>query len=141
MEEKAGRKVKVGLRVNEFLHRNVKVEAARRGISVERAYELALEKWAEPTTASESQGGQMQIPESMRDFVEFLVDWFSIQGSAEEELAKITIRQLAGQRAADLRRDPNKERTAAPITEFPQQKQGEHTPAELPDKKRASNGG
>lgn len=140
MEDKGKKKIKVGLRVNELLHRNVKMEAARRGISVERAYEEALGNWTEPATASESQGGQMQIPESMRDFVEFLVDWFSIQGSAEEELAKITIRQLAGQRAADLRRDPNKERTPGQVTEFPQQKE-EQPVTELDKKKRVSNGG
>jgi hypothetical protein len=52
---------------------------------------------------SETQG-QLEIPKSLLPVIEFLIEAFSEKGSPEEEMWKDSLRMLAAQRSADLKR-------------------------------------
>lgn len=129
---------KVGIKISPGLHRDVKLEATRREMSMEDAYEQGMAAWL--TGAVVTPPGEISIPLSMRSVVEFTLDWFATEGTPEIEAIKVAIRQMAAQRKADLERNTSEGHAPAPVTEFPQQKE-ERTVTELDKKKRVSNGG
>lgn len=53
------------------------------------------------------------IPRSLIPVVEFIVDAYADKGSAEEEMWKDTLRAMAAQRSADLKRTRGKSKPKA----------------------------
>lgn len=116
MEKITGPKIKVGLKVTAELHRTAKSEAARRGMSVERAYEQALENWV----AGTAQGGESSasrpnapISAAMVPVVEWFLDWMSTTSTPEVEILKDSIRKWSAARSVDLRKKGDKRNKVA----------------------------
>jgi predicted RNA-binding Zn-ribbon protein involved in translation (DUF1610 family) len=81
------------------------MEAAARGISMQALIDQAVDSlFVKP----EDNPDIPPIPRSLIPVIEFVIDAFSEKGAPDEEMWKDTLRILAAQRSADLKRKPEK---------------------------------
>ncbi|MGA2342583.1 MAG: hypothetical protein ABSG29_05270 [Steroidobacteraceae bacterium] len=85
-------KKKVGVTVEENLHRQVKSEAPRRGLNIEQAYEQALSAWM----GERVEPGVIPVSDENRAVVAFLADLFERKGTPEQEALKASLRLMLG---------------------------------------------
>jgi hypothetical protein len=83
----------------------LKVEAAARGLSMQALFDEAVRS----LFVQNSAGLDLPpIPRSLVPIIEFIVDAYAEKRSPEEELWKDTLRALAAERSADLKRSQGK---------------------------------
>jgi len=91
-------------------HRRLKMEAAARGVSMQSLVDEAVSALFLQTTPDSE---LPPIPRSLIPIIEFIVDAYAEKGSAEEEMWKDTLRAMASQRSADIKRTRGKPKPKA----------------------------
>lgn len=104
-------KKKVGVSIEENLHAEVKSLAPKRRMSVEKAYEQALQAWLDRSSVSGATGansaiaqGYPDIPREMVPLVEWFVEFLQSNGTPEQEALKASLKVLTAERTAEVRR-------------------------------------
>jgi len=102
-------KKKVGVSIDEDLHAEVKSQAPKRRMLVEEAYEQALRVWLAGTSGTHPHTSitedHLHVPPDLIPLVEWFIGFFQRKGTSDQEALKHSLRALATEYAASVKRD------------------------------------